>query len=82
VPLGVPGNKPKLCVRPSGVAIPPELQRSEEAAPFFSLRTLFVVAVQWRQISKIWCVNHLFFLQLLKCCGKVVKYRTELRCLR
>jgi hypothetical protein len=33
----VPGNEPKLCVRPSGslVAILAELQRSEEAAPVF-----------------------------------------------
>jgi hypothetical protein len=32
----------------------------------FSLRTRFVVAVQWRQISKIWCVNHLFFFAALE----------------
>jgi len=37
--------------------------------------------MQWRQISKIGCVNHVFFLQLMKCCGKVVKYGTELGCL-
>jgi len=37
VPLRVPVNEPKLFVRPSGslVAVPTELQRSEEAAPVF-----------------------------------------------
>jgi hypothetical protein len=67
VPLRVLGNEPKLFVRPSGslVAILTELQRSEEAAAVF-LENAVVMAVQWRQIWKIWFVNHIFFLAALE----------------
>jgi hypothetical protein len=65
VPLRVPGKEPKLFVRPSGslVAIPTEKVKKQHQ---LSLRTRFVMAVQWRQISKIWCVNHNFFLAALE----------------
>lgn len=68
LPLRVPRNEPKLCVRASGslVAIPIELQRSEEAAPVVLENAVFYGGAVETNLKDLVCEQFFFFLAALE----------------